>query len=161
MTGPANVRYLTGFTGTNGWLLLCGQQAAFLTDRRYEEQAADELRDISVVVSSTGLHDALARAVEGRDLERLDFEPDHVTVTLKEKLEAAVEVEWVAAAAPVETQRRRKDAEEIEAIRAALVVTEAALQEVANALAPGQTEVEVAADLERACRRRGAEGMAF
>ncbi len=161
VTAPANVRYLTGFTGTHGWLLLCAEGALFLTDPRYEEQVADQLGDMSVVVSSTGLHDALARAVEGRDLECLGFEPDHVTVTLKEKLEAAVEVEWVAAAAPVETQRRRKDAEEIEAIRAALGVTEAALHEVSNALAAGQTEIEVAADLERACRRRGAEGMAF
>ena len=161
VTTSANVRYLTGFTGSNGWLLLSGERAAFLTDPRYEEQAADQLDGIAVVVSSRGLHDALAQAVQGRDLGRLGLEPDHVTVALKEKLEAAVEAEWVSVAAPVETQRRSKDSEEIEAIRAALAVSEAALKEVVNAMAPERAEIEVAADLERACRRRGAEGMAF
>lgn len=59
------------------------------------------------------------------------------------------------------TNARTKDGGEIEAIRAALALTEAALEEVAATIAPGQTETEVAAELERACRRRGAEGMAF
>ncbi len=161
VTAPANVRYLTGFTGTNGWLLLGSEQAVFLTDPRYEEQAAEQLGGIPAVISSIGLHDALALAVVGRDLERIDFEPDHVTVALKEKLATSVDVEWVAATATVETQRRRKDADEVAAIRAALAVTESALEEVVAMLAPGQTEIEVAADLERACRRRGAEAMAF
>ena len=161
VTAPANVRYLTGFTGTNGWLLLGAEGALFLTDPRYEQQAAEQLGDVPVVISSTSLHDALAQAVRGRDLERIEFEAEHVTVALKEKLEAAVEVEWVVAGAPVETQRRRKDAAEVAAIRAALTVTEAVLEEVVAALTPGQTEIEVAADIERACRRRGARGMAF
>ena len=78
VTAPANVRYLSGFTGTNGWLLLGSEQALFLTDPRYAEQAAEQLGDIPVVVSSTGLHDALAQAVQGRDLGRLGFEPERV-----------------------------------------------------------------------------------
>ena len=161
ITAPADVRYLTGFTGTNGWLLLWAEQSVFLTDPRYTEQAAGQLDDVSVVVASTGLHGALGQAVEGRDLERLGFDPDDVTVSLKEKLDATVQADWVAVASSAQGERRRKDAGEIEAIRAAVALTEAALEEVVDALAAGMTELEVAARLEGACRRRGADAMAF
>lgn len=162
VTSPANVRYLTGFTGSNGWLLLAPKGAAFLTDPRYAQQAAEEVAGVAVEVSAAGLP-SMVGAVAGRlGLRRLAFEPHHVTVALKEKLDAAAEIEWAALDDEVvEDQRLTKDGGEIEAIRAALALTEAALEEVAATIAPGQTETEVAAELERACRRRGAEGMAF
>lgn len=161
LTAPVNVRYLTGFTGTNGWLLVTVEQTFFLTEPRYEQQAFTQVSDLSMVGALTGLQEALAEAVVTSGVGHIGFEPAHVTVTLREQLEAAVKVEWVALAALVETQRRCKDAGEIEAIRAALVVSEAALREVVNGLAPGQTEIEVAADLEYYCRHHGAESMAF
>jgi Xaa-Pro aminopeptidase len=161
VTLPANVRYLTGFTGSNGWLLLADAGAFFLTDPRYAEQAAAEVADAVIETSSIGLPTSLGEVAASKVLRRLAFEPAHVTVALKEKLDAAVEVEWMALEDVVETQRAQKDSGEIEAVRAALALTEAALEEVAATIEPGQTETEVAAELERACRRRGAESMAF
>ncbi len=162
VTSIANVRYLTGFTGSNGWLLLAANGAAFLTDPRYAQQASQEVAGIVVEVSADGLP-SMVGAVAGRfGLRRLAFEPQHVTVALKQKLDAVAETEWVALDDEVvEEQRLTKDLEEIEAVRAALALTEAALEEVAATIAPRQTEREVAAALESACRRRGAEGMAF
>jgi len=162
VTSPANVRYLTGFTGSNGWLLLAASGAAFLTDPRYAQQAAQEVAGIAVEVSAAGLPGMVGTVAGGLGLRRLAFEPQHVTVALKDKLDAVAEIEWAALDDEVvEDQRRTKDSAEIEALRAALALTEAALEEVAATIAPGHTETEVAAELERACRRRGAEGMAF
>ncbi len=163
VTSPANVRYLTGFTGSNGWLLLAATGAAFLSDPRYAQQAAQEVAGIAVEVSATGLPSMVGAAAGGLGLQRLAFEPQHVTVALEKELAAAAaEIEWAALDDEVvEDQRRTKDSGEIEALRAALALTEAALEEVAATIAPGHTETEVAAELERACRRRGAEGMAF
>ncbi len=161
ITAPPNVRYLSGFTGSNGWLLVAGERGFFLTDPRYREQAAQEVVDLPVLVSSTGLHSGLAAALGALDASRLGFEASHVSVALKGKLDAAADAEWVGTEEIVEKERRTKDGREVDAIRAAQGLTEAALLEVAEGIAPGQTEIEVAADLERACRRRGAEGMAF
>ena len=161
LTRPVNVRYLTGFTGTNGWLLVTAEEVFFLTDPRYQQQASAQVSDLSIVTTPRGLPKGLAEAVANSEVERVAFEPNHVTVILREQLEAVAEVEWVPFPMLVEKQRRCKDAEEIEAIRAALLVSEAAFQEVANGLAPGQTEIEVASELELYCRRHGAESMAF
>ena len=161
LTTPVNVRYLTGFTGTNGWLLVTAEQVLFFTDPRYQQQAFAQVGDLSIVIAPRGLPKTLAAAVVHSGIQRVAFEPDHVTVILREQLEAMVEVEWVSFPMLVETHRCCKDAEEIEAIRAALLVSEAAFQEVANRLVPGQTEIEVASDLELYCRRHGAESMAF
>jgi len=161
VTEPANVRYLTGFTGSNGWLLLAPGGAAFLTDPRYAAQAATEVPDLAVELSSVGLPAAVATVAARLRLRRLGYEPAHVTVAVRDKLEAAAEVEWLALADVVETQRRCKVGDEIDAVRAALALTEAALAEVAAAMTAGMTETEVAAALEYACRRRGAERMAF
>ena len=161
LTTPVNVRYLTGFTGTNGWLLMTAEQAFFFTDPRYQQQALAQVGELSIVIAPRGLLKTLAEAVVPSGIQRVAFEPHYVTVILREQLEAVAEVEWVPFPMLVEKQRRCKDAEEIEAIRAALLVSEAAFQEVANGLAPGQTEIEVASDLELYCRRHGAESMAF
>lgn len=161
VTASANVRYLCGFTGSNGWLLLAGPEAVFFTDPRYGAQAAAEVADARVQVTGRGLVTALGATLPALRVRRLAFESEHVTVALRDKLESAGELDWVALAGGVERVRRRKEAGELAAIRAALELSEAALAEVAAALAPGQTEAEIAATLEHACRRRGASRMAF
>jgi len=161
ITTPANVRYLTGFAGTNGWLLLTPGGGWFLTDPRYAEQAAKQVEDASIEVSSDGLPRAAGDLIGKLQLRRVGFEPAHVTVAVKEKLDAAADVEWVPLRETVETQRRTKDEGEITAVCTAMALTEAALEEVVATMAPGNREAEVAAELERACRRRGAERMAF
>ena len=158
----ANVRYLTGFTGTNGWAVLTPDaEAALLTDPRYAEQAEREVDADHLVVTSKGLVAALDKVRQRQGWKTLAFDPEHVSVALRRKLAEALEIELVEVSGTVEIARRRKDAAEVEAIRAALQITEAALTDVAAAITPGQTEKQIAADLEYACRRRGADGMAF
>jgi len=161
VTAPANVRYLSGFTGSNGWLLLTPGRAVFLTDPRYAEQASVEVEDAERKVSSSGLAAALSEVVERRAIAELGLEAGYVTLSLRRTLDEIAGVCWTELDGTVEGVRRRKGPEEIDAVRAALAIAEAALQQVAESIAPGQTEVEVAAALEYACRRAGATRMAF
>ena len=158
----ANVRYLTGFSGTNGWgILTVDGEVGLLTDPRYAEQAEREVDAGRLVVTSKGLVAALEEVQRKQGWRTLAFDPEHVSVALRRKLAKALEVELVEVSGAVEIARRRKDAAEVAAIRAALQITEAALTDVAAAITPGQTEKRIATDLEHACRYRGADGMAF
>lgn len=161
VTLAANVRYLTGFTGSNGWLVLGAEDALLLTDTRYTEQAAAETHGLPLEIAPAGLAAGLPPRLGDRALRRVGFEAGNVTVALRGKLEEALEAEWVPLEGIVEGLRRCKDEEEIAAVRAALDLTEEALGEVAATIRPGQSEAEVAAALEYACRRRGATAMAF
>jgi len=158
---PPNVRFLSGFTGSNGWLVVAAEDALLLTDSRYAEQAAAETGGLRVEVVAGGLQHAIPARLGGRALSRIGFEAARVTVTIHGELEEASDVEWVPLGGVVERQRRTKDADEIAALRASLSLTERALSEVADGVRPGHREVEVAAALEYACRRRGATAMAF
>lgn len=159
VTKLVNVRYLTGFTGTSGWLWVTPDTATLLTDGRYGEQAAEET-DAGVGVETGSRPRACLEEVLGGDRPRAGLEAARVTLGLFRSLQE-LGAGWVETREVVEGFRCRKDAEEIETIRRSLAVAEAALLEVGRRLEPGVTEREIAAELEYACRRRGADGMAF
>ncbi len=161
VTARTNVRYLSGFTGTNGWLLFSAGEAVFLTDPRYEQQAHAEVSNARIGIERRGLEGGLADALQASAARRVAFESHDVSVAAQAKLVAATGADWVGRERVVERVRRSKDDGEIDAIRRALMLTQDALAEVAGGLSAGRTEIEVAAELEYACRRRGAEGMAF
>lgn len=167
VTKAVNVRYLTGFSGSNGQLIV-GSDDAFLTDPRYEEQSAKESPDVERVIyrkhedGSGGFHGYLADTLRARSIERLGVEAAHMTLQtagdLREKLEGVTLIETTDVVEPL---RRIKDADEVEALRTACSFADRALQELLGSLAEGMTEVEVAAFLEDAMRRAGSEGLSF
>ena len=157
-----NLRWLTGFTGSNGAAVAGPGLRRFVTDFRYLSQAADE------VGAEWGraeiASDALGRAVEAGLPARVGFEDDHLSVRQHAKLVAAAGegVELVAAGGLVEELRLVKEPEEIALIRAAARVADEAFREVVvEGGIVGRTERDVALDLEVAMRRRGAEGPSF
>ena len=163
VTNVVNVRWLTGFTGSNAAALVGANQRRFVTDFRYLTQAADQLDELWEREIAT---DLLKRAVEGLPGDRplrLGFDDAHLTVKQHARLaELAPEgVELVAAGALVERLRAVKDAAEIDALRAAAKLADDALEEVLVGGLVGRTEREVALDLELAMRRRGAQGVSF
>ncbi|HEX9774936.1 MAG TPA: Xaa-Pro peptidase family protein [Actinomycetota bacterium] len=170
VTKPVNVRYLTGFSGSNGQLLV-GDADAFLTDPRYEEQSARECPDVERMIYSTsaktigeaaGMHAALGTLVERLGIQRLGVEAGHMTLAaahaIREKLPVLTLVETNEV---VETLRRVKDEGEISSIGRACAYADQALGELLGALRDGMTEVECAAVLEDAMRRSGSEGASF
>ncbi len=159
--GP-NVRYLTGFTGSAGLLLLTPDRTLLITDFRYSEQAPEETRGVAdVVMEESNLWDRLRRALETGARRRLGFERDHVTVRDAERLSRLEVAEPVATSDLVESERVIKDAGEVAAIRAAAEMAQAALAELLPTVRVGETEREIAARLELALRRRGSEWHPF
>lgn len=159
--GP-NVRYLTGFTGSAGLLLLTPDRTLLITDFRYTEQAPEETRGAAdVATEGSNLWDRLRRVLETGPRRRLGFERDHLTVRDAERLSRLEVAEPVPTSELVESERVIKDAGEVEAIRAAAALAHAALAELLPTVRAGETEREVAARLELALRRRGSEWHPF
>lgn len=159
--GP-NVRYLTGFTGSAGLLLLTPDRTLLITDFRYREQAPAETRGAAdVAMEESNLWDRLRRALETGARRRLGFERDHITVRDAERLSRLEVAEPVSTSELVESERVIKDAGEVAAISAAAEVAQAALAELLPTVRVGETEREIAARLELALRRRGSEWHPF
>ncbi len=162
VTEPANVRYLTAFTGSSGLALLGPGLRRFVTDFRYLTQSAEQL---DAAWERQIAQDLLERAVQRLppELRRLGF--DDAALSVKEHARLAEllggEVELVPASGMVETLRLVKDPGEVERVRAAQRLADAALEEVLGRGLAGRTERAVALDLETTMRRMGAEGASF
>ncbi len=162
-----NIRYLCGFTGSAGLLLVAGDADVFFTDSRYSRQAHDEVKGAKVVIARGSLVGALAAwiAARGRKARRwaMAIESEHMTIAERKRL---VEVlpsglrlrsttQWV------ERSRMVKDREELKLIRAAVRLGATLFDCALEVLRPGIKETEVAAEMEYAARRAGAEAMSF
>jgi Xaa-Pro aminopeptidase len=159
VTNLVNVRYLTGFTGTNGACIVSRDERLFLTDFRYVEQASSQVRGYERVEAGRDLVGDLAARLHAR----AGFEDADVTVELHGKLGDKLPegVELVPAGRLVEGLREVKDAFEIDAIRAAAAIANDAYVEVRERGLAGRTEREVALTLMRSLEDRGAEGPSF
>ncbi|MBB5889593.1 M24 family metallopeptidase [Kutzneria kofuensis] len=158
VTNLLNVRYLTGFTGSNAALLVTRDDAVFCTDGRYDTSSASQVPDLERVIErDCGL--ALAARATGR----IGFESDHVTVDGLADLSEAARAELVRAPGLVAELRVIKDETEIEALRMACAAADRALAALIEhgGLRPGRTEREVARALDDGLRDQGATGPAF
>ncbi len=159
---PENRRYLSGFTGSAGWLLISAEHALFATDFRYYEQVGLECPDFELVRLTTGLKDALPDMIGRVAARRVGFEADHATyANVQEWHEAVTTCEWVPTRGLIAPLRAVKDAAELAAVRAAVALTDEALASVLPQIRPGMTELDVAWRIESAMRTHGAEGVAF
>jgi Xaa-Pro aminopeptidase len=157
---PVNLRWLTGFTGTNGLALVGQDLRVFLTDFRYVEQAMGEVDES--FDRRRGERDLLADvrgALPERRPLRLGFDDAHTSVRTYARLGKVLgdEVELVAAGGVIEDRRAVKDADELTRVRTAARVADEALRETLAAGLAGRTERAVARALEDAMRDRDAE----
>jgi Xaa-Pro aminopeptidase len=155
-----NVRYLTGFTGSNGQALLGRSGAVFFTDGRYTEQSRREVPDVERLTCASGYREDLAQHCDG--IARMGFESHAMSVAERDRLGGSLaQVELVPVEGAVERLRETKDDEEHELLRAAQRITDAAFDRLLDLLAVGLTERHVATELERLFREEGADDMAF
>lgn len=163
VTELVNVRWLTGFTGSNASAIVGPGVRQFLTDFRYLTQSAEQVADaFAREIAPADLLAAMARLVpEGAG--RVGFDDATLPVRSFERLREALgaRVELVAAGGLVEELRAIKDPGEIEKVRAAALLADAALSSVLARGLVGRTEREVALDLEFEQRRLGAEAVSF
>ncbi len=157
---PENRRYLTGFTGSAGIVLLLPERGHLLVDFRYVEQAALEAPEYPAV-RVVNLVDGLAGVLRDLGVRRVGFEADTVTVAqLKRLQELATEGEFVPLEA-VDRVRWRKDPGEVAHLRRAAAIADAAFQKILADVRPGAVERDLALELEYRMRKEGAEGVAF
>jgi len=155
VTDLTNVRYLTGFTGTNG-ACICGPDTRlFLTDFRYTERAAAEVEGWEAVTVADDWLGGIAARLSGR----FGFEDEHVSVRLLERLRGklAEGIEPVAAGGAVEELRRVKDEGELEAIAAASELADEVWRWSLERGLAGRSERDVARAAEARIRELGGD----
>jgi Xaa-Pro aminopeptidase len=162
VTDLVNVRYLTGYTGSNGLAIVGRRERRFLTDFRYAAQIEREVPDewARAIVARDVLTSAPEELPDG--IARLGFDDAQLPVRSHAQLaEALPGIELVPAGGMVESLRAVKDDLELARIRGAAQLADEALSEVLEHGLAGRTESEVAFALEMAMRRRGAEEISF
>jgi Xaa-Pro aminopeptidase len=160
-TDLANIRYLCGFSGSDGVLILTRDEAWFLCDSRYTTQAAAEVR-VAEVREFSAKYEAVCSLITEKKIRRFGIEATHMLVSdfrqLSERLD---DCELVGLGAALDSIRSCKDQDEIEALGRVASLASASLDVVLALLAPGVRESDVALELEIEMRRRGADGRAF
>jgi Xaa-Pro aminopeptidase len=158
-----NLRYVTGFTGSNGLLLaLGGGDGIFFTDPRYRIQAGREV-SCRVKVCTGPLLPQLIAAAARAGVRRLGFEAAHLSCALFEALsrELPLGAALVPVAGWIEEHRMTKSTAEIAAIRRSVETNSAAFEQAMRHVRAGMRESDLAAELDYRMRRAGAEGTAF
>ena len=159
-----NIRYLCGFTGSAALLLVEQSSATLFTDSRYTFQAREEVSNARIKIARAGLLLAAGETLrQRRGRVRAAYNPSHVTVGQLSALKRAAgdRVRWVAGGNAVEKLRAVKDPDELAIMRDAAVLISAVVEEALPGIKPGVTELEVAAELEYAMKRKGASGASF
>ena len=160
-----NISWLTGFTGSNGWVVLRPDGLTLVTDGRYGEQATRQMAaagvegDVIVGLSGAALLAHLADAVAPH--ATVGFEANHVSFQQHSDWAAAFRTTLRPAAGLVEAERRSKDEGEIDAMARACRIADQALAEVAPRLGDGLTEAQVRNQLEIRLRELGASGPSY
>jgi len=162
-----NVRYLSGFTGSAGLLLVEESGSTFFTDVRYDTQAHEEVKGAEVVVTKKSPLDAAAEWVSAKRAKArqwiIGVEASHITVADKKRFNDGLPSKVVAKDAPaaVELARMVKDNDELNCIRTAVKLGATLFDRALKVLRPGVKETDVAAEMEYTARRAGAEQMSF
>ena len=162
VTNLTNVRYLTGFSGTNGQVLVWGDGALFFSDPRYAARAADVVQGAEVAIYPDQLTDLLPERLKALSGSRLGIEAQTMTVAQRDRLaEKLADHQIVSTSGLVEGLRRVKDDDEVAAIRRAVKLGDEAFEWILARLSAGRTEREVALDLEVRMRSEGADDVSF
>jgi Xaa-Pro aminopeptidase len=162
-----NIRYLCGFTGSAGLLLVEETGSVFITDVRYDTQAHEEVKAAKVVIAKKAVMPSLAEVLGERRRRgngwTVGIEAEHFTIAEKKRLTKLRPsgVHLKDAPPVVERARMIKDDDEIGLIRTAVLLGAKLFDRAVEVLRPGVKETEVAAEMEHAARRAGAAEMSF
>ena len=167
ISAPENRRYLSGFSGSAGYLVISKDHALLVTDSRYTEQATNQAPQYQVLQVRSGW-DWLMEWLEETGAKRLGFESQNMTVATYNNLlealkkhESLSQVSLMATSGLAEDQRTIKDEQELAMLQKAIDASDAAMDTVCPQIREGMTEREVAWRMEVAMRDLGADGLSF
>jgi len=156
VTSLTNVRYLTGYSGTNGIAVISPRGAYFLTDFRYQTQAQKEVKSCRIQIAQRQLLPELKNLAPVKEGARVGFEAVNLSVkvlgTLKKLLP---KVRWVATEGLVESVSIRKDKEEIRKLKQAARIADSAFEHVLKLIKPGLRELDLASEIDYFMKKNG------
>lgn len=163
---PENRYYLSGFSGSAGFLLITPGSRILATDFRYVEQAKKEATDFEIFQIRHDVADWFPRLVGGLNLEQLGFEAGHITFARHQRFTEALRkgglsLKLVPLEGIVESLRLVKDNAEIELITKAVAITDQAFAHLEETIHNGMSEKEAAWEIEKFMRENGSEAVAF
>lgn len=161
ITNPYNRRYISGFTGTAGLVLVTAEDQIFMTDFRYTEQAAEQAKGFEVIEHKKSIIKEVAEQIKSRGLKRVGFEQDDLTYSTHQQYAKEIDVELVPTSNIVEKIRMIKTDEELEIMYKAAEISDLAYDYVLKNAKAGMTEIEVSNMLEFEMRKHGATSSSF
>lgn len=161
ITNDYNRRYMTGFTGTSGVAIVSKDDAVFITDFRYTEQAAEQVKDFRIVQHEGLIVEEVAKQAALMGVQTLGFEKDALTYGTYMLYKNAVKAEFAPTAGLIEKIRLIKTEQEINIIKAACEIADQAFTHILGFIEPGKTELEVSNELEFFMRKQGATSSSF
>lgn len=165
LINDSNIRYITGFTGSDSYVVISESSRSFITDSRYTEQAEGECEGFEVIrwrSPAAGLIETIQSTCSRYGIKRLGFEKNSVTFDLYEKLSNGLSgIVLVPTTGLVEGIRYVKDDYEVECIRNAARIADEAFEEVLNYIKPGVTEKDIERELQYLIKKKGADDIGF
>lgn len=161
ITNSKNRRYMTGFTGTAGIVLLSSAKAVFITDFRYVEQAKNQVQNYDIVQHKGPIHEEVAKLVKDLGIKHLGFEQDEMTFGTFKIYENAVSAKMVPISGVIEKLRLIKTNEELQILKEAASIADQAFEHIIKVIKPGVNELEVSNELEFFMRKKGATSSSF
>ena len=161
ITSNFNRRFMTGFTGTAGAVLITVDKALFITDFRYTEQAAKQCEGFEVVKQKGTIAAEVAELAKNLGVKKLGFEEDHVAFSMFKVFEKEVQAELVPVSGEIEKLRLIKNGTEIKILKEAAKIADAAFTHILDFIRPGKTELQVSNELEFFMRSLGATSSSF
>ncbi len=145
-----NVRYISGYTGDDSYLLITRNNKYFITDPRYTEQAGQECADYEIInwrKAGRTLADAIKGLVEKEKIQSIGFEDDYISVNVYNDFKAKIKADLLPASHVIEEMRIIKTPQEIAFLRAACEISCRAFERILGDIRVGVTEKELAAKL--------------
>ncbi len=161
ITSNYNRRYITGFTGSAGAVLITGEKGLFITDFRYTEQAEKQCIGYEIVKQTGSIAAEVAALAKKMGLKKIGFEEDHVTFSAYKVFEKEIQAELSPVSGEIEKLRLIKDGTEIKILKEAADIADAAFKHILDFIRPGKTELQVSNELEFFMRSLGATSSSF
>lgn len=161
ITSPINRRYISGFTGSAGAVIVTDSEAIFITDFRYTEQAEAQAQGYKIIEHKKSIDEEINAVLKDLNVKRLGFEKDYTTYSQFEKYKNNFDVELVATSGIIEELRIIKTNEELVIMKKAAKIADDAFTHIQGYIKPGVKEIDVSNELEFYMRKQGAVSSSF
>ena len=162
ITNLTNVRYLTGFTGSAGSLLILTEEQYFFSDTRYDEQSKKQVTHCKVHMINNGYEKTIKSLNILRKDMKIGFESSHMTVFGFNRLKSELSnIIWIETAEIVELISATKDKNEINSLKTAIEITDYVFKQIIPELKVGAKEIDIAAKISYLFKMNGAEGDSY